>query len=689
MSSNTEKEKELDFKIGNYIIKRTLGQGTFGKVKLGIYLPTREKVAVKILEKSKIREKDDEIRVKREFEMLTKFNHINVILVTEIFESYDSYYSVMDYCEGGELFNYIVKKRRLSEEESSFFFYQIINGLEYIHSLNICHRDLKPENLLLTKDHILKIIDFGLSNYFYDKNKLLSTPCGSPSYASPEMVSGKKYNGFKIDIWSSGIVLYAMLCGFLPFEDKDNEILFKKIRKCKLEFPHHISLISKDLIKKILVTNPDKRIGIKDIKKHPFFLKGKTIFNQTFSFKQLPKDLSLDKDDIKNNRVKTEENDIRKNKSKSKDDEKKNKKNDNKDISNKFKDKEIKIEIEKNDKENKEKEIIDKENKNDNNKNDDSTIKKSRYELNNGILNYSEKISKTEPNTYQNKINKKNKKPLLSSNQKNSSTISQISRMNNYSNDIHSMRIPFNKALTRKHNNIMTTIRIPNITIKNTIINFNMINSNPLEMYNSNLSISKPHSSNNSNLNSRIIQLNKNERKKPKLKFYDFFPSSYADSTVQTEKNSKGIKKIDLDYLSNSNSNNKNISNNKVNNSNYNSYNKISKNNNNNISLKNKYKNNIKSQNVSNERKKHSKIKSMKLNEISTLKTKKRKNLALNTINNSNFNRGHFKLLSYQTTTSSIEKNRNRNKSKQRESLENKIKKISYGSFLKFFKNPY
>ena len=211
-------EKEKEYKIGKYLIKRTLGRGTFGKVKLGIYLPTKEKVAIKILEKSKIREKDDEIRVQREFEMLTKFNHINLILVAEIFESYDAFYTVMEYCEGGELFNYIVKKRKLSEEESSFFYYQIIKGLEYIHSLNIVHRDLKPENLLLTKEHILKIIDFGLSNFFYDKNKLLSTPCGSPCYASPEMVSGNKYNGFKIDIWSSGIILYAMLCGYLPFE---------------------------------------------------------------------------------------------------------------------------------------------------------------------------------------------------------------------------------------------------------------------------------------------------------------------------------------------------------------------------------------------------------------------------------------------------------------------------------------
>ena len=161
-----------------------------------------------------------------------------------------------------------------------FFFYQLINGLEYIHNLGIVHRDLKPENILLTKEHLLKIIDFGLSNYFKEGQKYLETPCGSPCYASPEMVSGKSYDGFKIDIWSSGIILYAMLCGFLPFEDKDNEILFEKILECKLEFPKYITDLSKDLIKRILVTDPNKRIDIPEIKKHPFYLKGKEIFEQ-------------------------------------------------------------------------------------------------------------------------------------------------------------------------------------------------------------------------------------------------------------------------------------------------------------------------------------------------------------------------------------------------------------------------
>ena len=274
----------IDYKsnyIGDYIIKETIGTGTFSKVKLGINKYTKEKVAIKLLEKSKITEKEDLKRINREISIIKKLSHPNIIKINEIFENEKYYYIIMDYCSKGELFDYIVKKTKLTEDESSFFFYQIINAIEYIHKKNIVHRDLKPENLLLTENNKIKIIDFNLSNYFY-KNNLLSTPCGSPCYAAPEMVSGKKYNGFKTDIWAIGIILYAMSCGYLPFEDSDNEILFQKILECDLEFPNFLSFECIDIIKKILNVNPYDRYYINDIKEHSFYLKGKNIYESYF-----------------------------------------------------------------------------------------------------------------------------------------------------------------------------------------------------------------------------------------------------------------------------------------------------------------------------------------------------------------------------------------------------------------------
>ena len=280
--------QETGYKIGQYLIKNTIGKGSFGKVKLGIYLPNKEKVAIKILDKKRIIEKDDLMRIKREFEMLSKFDHPNIILIAEIFETQERYYSVMEYCEGGELFNYIVKKGHLTEEEASFFFYQLICGLEYIHSLGIVHRDLKPENLLLTGNNLLKIIDFGLSNYHNtNSDLLLETPCGSPCYASPEMVSGLRYDGYKIDIWACGVILFAMLCGYLPFENMNNNMLFKKILECKVKFPEYLSKESKDLISKILVKDPNKRLPINEIKNHPFYIKGKNLFHNNFEIEKI------------------------------------------------------------------------------------------------------------------------------------------------------------------------------------------------------------------------------------------------------------------------------------------------------------------------------------------------------------------------------------------------------------------
>ncbi len=277
--NHTAKKDEI--LIGDYILKHTIGKGTFSRVKLGINKNTGEKVAIKILDKTKIVEKADLERILREMKMLSELDNEHIIKVYQIYENDSHYLIIMEYCEGGELFNYIVEKQRLSENESAYFYYQIIQGVEYIHSQGIAHRDLKPENLLLDKNKKIKIIDFGLSNYF-DGIQKLETPCGSPCYASPEMVGGNKYNGFFIDIWATGIILFAMLCGYLPFEDDNNDVLFKQILGGKIEYPNHLSEVSKDLLKKIIETDPEKRIKIEEIKEHPFYLMGKKCYEKKF-----------------------------------------------------------------------------------------------------------------------------------------------------------------------------------------------------------------------------------------------------------------------------------------------------------------------------------------------------------------------------------------------------------------------
>ena len=275
--------------IANYSFQKDIGEGNFGKVKLGVFKPTGEEFAIKILNKSKIKIKMKNT-IFKENDIITKFNHINVIYVFQILEDSQNFYIIMEYCKHGELFDYIVKNEKLSEEESSIFFYQLINGIEYIHSKGISHRDLKPENLLLAEDKILKIIDFGLSHEF-EGDELLKTKCGSPSYAAPEIICCPFYDGFKVDVWCCGIILYAMLCGYLPFEGEDNNVLFQNILNCDPEFPSFLSELSKDIILKILNPEPEYRITIDEIKKHEFYLKGKKLCN-------------IDYDTIENNIIK-------------------------------------------------------------------------------------------------------------------------------------------------------------------------------------------------------------------------------------------------------------------------------------------------------------------------------------------------------------------------------------------------
>lgn len=256
--------------LNNYHILKDLGQGTFGQVKLATHKHSKEKVAIKILEKNKIVDKGDRERVSRELHILKILHHPSIAQLYEVLEDDKRLYLVAEFVSGGELFDYIVSARRVKEMEACKFFQQLIDAVEYLHKLNVVHRDLKPENLLIDSQRNLKVVDFGLSNLYKD-GELLKTACGSPCYAAPEMIAGRKYSGLAVDIWSSGVVLFAMVCGHLPFDDDDTQKLYRKILKGDFKLPAFLSDGVKDLLNRLLTVNPKKRITIEEIKKHKWF----------------------------------------------------------------------------------------------------------------------------------------------------------------------------------------------------------------------------------------------------------------------------------------------------------------------------------------------------------------------------------------------------------------------------------
>lgn len=256
--------------IGQFILGKNLGIGAFGKVKLATHAVTGHKVAVKILNKAKIKQLGMEEKVQREINILHLCTHPHIIRLYEVIDTPTDIFLVNEYVSGGELFDYIVAKGRLSPDEARNFFHQIVSGVEYCHFQKIVHRDLKPENLLLDANLNIKIADFGLSNLMRDGD-FLRTSCGSPNYAAPEVISGHLYAGPEVDVWSCGVILYALLCGSLPFDDESIPNLFKKIKSGMYSLPTHLSQLAKNLIPRMLEVDPMKRITIPEIRLHPWF----------------------------------------------------------------------------------------------------------------------------------------------------------------------------------------------------------------------------------------------------------------------------------------------------------------------------------------------------------------------------------------------------------------------------------
>ena len=259
--------------IGNYMLSKTIGEGTFGKVKLGVHLLTGEKVAVKVLEKDRITDKGDVKRVTREIQILKHIQHPHVINLLEVIEKPKHIYLVTEYVGGGELFEFIVAHGRLQETQACRIFRQVVVAVDACHALGVAHRDLKPENMLIDDECNVKLIDFGLSNTFESPSALLRTACGSPCYAAPEMIAGKRYLGAVADIWSLGVCLFAMLCGYLPFEDPDTPVLYKKILAGSYAVADHVSTDARDLLAGLLTIDPAKRFTVREIYQHPWFVR--------------------------------------------------------------------------------------------------------------------------------------------------------------------------------------------------------------------------------------------------------------------------------------------------------------------------------------------------------------------------------------------------------------------------------
>ncbi|KAF2661858.1 serine/threonine-protein kinase KIN4 [Lophiostoma macrostomum CBS 122681] len=294
-------------KFGNYILGQTLGEGEFGKVKMGWKKDSSVEVAIKLIRRETLGGNQNRLqKIYREIHILRGLEHPNIVRLHEMVETERHIGIILEYASGGELFDYILNHRYLKDGAARRLFAQLISGVGYLHKKGIVHRDLKLENLLLDRNRNIIITDFGFANTFDPNDELgeeiefnltnkdyirslglegtdgarrgdlMQTSCGSPCYAAPELVvSDSLYTGRKVDVWSCGVILYAMLAGYLPFDDDpanpegDNiNLLYKYIVSTPLTFPEYVTPHARDLLKRILVPDPRKRADLFEVARH-------------------------------------------------------------------------------------------------------------------------------------------------------------------------------------------------------------------------------------------------------------------------------------------------------------------------------------------------------------------------------------------------------------------------------------
>ena len=263
--------------IGEYQMLRTLGAGSTGKVKLAVHMRTRQKVAIKIIPRARFADPSKnrretpvskERRIMREAAIMHLMNHPNIIRLHDFLISDEYFCLIFEYVDGPQLLDYVVTHGKLKEKQARKFFRQILSAVAYCHQNAVVHRDLKIENMLVdrvTQD--IKLLDFGLCNFFSPNDKL-GTFCGSLYFAAPELLRGLVYSGPEVDVWSLGIILYVLVCGKVPFDDKSLPALHEKIKNCKPDYPKHLSPECHHLLQMMIVADPARRATLDEVKRH-------------------------------------------------------------------------------------------------------------------------------------------------------------------------------------------------------------------------------------------------------------------------------------------------------------------------------------------------------------------------------------------------------------------------------------
>jgi len=262
----------------HYTISKTLGKGSFATTKLATSTADKSLWAAKVLSKRTM-QADDIKAFQQEIKILKTLDHPNVCWTREIFEDRNNYFVVCELMTGGELFDRIVEKEYYTEKEAAVCVADICKALVYCHDRNIVHRDLKPENIMyanMKPDSPVKVVDFGLSTTAAHGDATMKTACGTPEYVAPEVISKKPYTN-KCDMWSVGVIMYILLCGYPPFGEENSKILYRKIRAADIDFPpedwQSISKDAYDLVNSLIVVDISKRLSAKQVLEHKWMVK--------------------------------------------------------------------------------------------------------------------------------------------------------------------------------------------------------------------------------------------------------------------------------------------------------------------------------------------------------------------------------------------------------------------------------